>query len=268
MPDNETPLQHEAPQSASASAAKPPIESHGPAQLPSGFWRQVDYLLHHPEEVMESLKQDVGLWELARTFFLIALVMAALYGAVMGATNLLQGSVMPMQHRILMILVTAVKVPVLFLLTLLIVLPPIYVSNTFMGARLPFRAVVAMTLGAMASTSISLASMGSVAFFFALTSKTYDFIKLLHVLFFLYAGLVGLSALAQCAQVASIGRRRATPQLLFLIWLLLYGFVGTQLAWVLRPFVGSPNEKFQVFRPRSGSFYESVGQSLDNLMKH
>ena len=34
--------------------------------------------------------------------------------------------------------ITAGKVPLLFLLTLVIVFPPIYVSNAFSGARLSF----------------------------------------------------------------------------------------------------------------------------------
>ena len=78
------------------------------------------------------------------------------------------------------------------LLTLAIVLPPIYVSNAFVGAQLLFRQMLAMLLGSVAITVTVLSSMATVAFFFALTSRSYDFIKLLHVLFFAYAGLTGL----------------------------------------------------------------------------
>jgi hypothetical protein len=34
----------------------------------------------------------------------------------------------------------------------------------------------------------------------------------------------------------------------------------------MRPFVGSPGEKFQVFRPRQGNFYESVFGSLNRVI--
>ncbi len=229
-----------------------------PACFPRGFWKGADYLLHHPEEVLESFKRDKDLGRLSRIFFVISLIMAAIYGAVMGATNLLQGSSMPLDGKLLMILITGIKVPVLFLLTLIIVFPPIYVSNAFVGVRLSFQKMLALLLASIAISSTVLASTATVALFFSLTTKSYNFIKLLHVFFFICAGYSGLSYLFGCIKAISPPGMRQTPGKLFVVWLLLYIFVGTQLAWVLRPFVGSPNEKFQVFRPRSGNFYESV----------
>ena len=35
---------------------------------------------------------------------------------------------------------------------------------------------------------------------------------------------------------------------LLYVWILLFGFVGTQLAWTLRPFFGSPGQDFALFR--------------------
>jgi hypothetical protein len=125
-------------------------------------------------------------------------VTCLLYGAVMGATNLLQGSEMDLPHKLMQIGVSALKVPVLFLLTCAIVLPPIYVSNAFVGSRLSFRQMLAVLLSALAVTTTVLASMATVAMFFALTSQSYDFLKLLHVLFFVYAGLAGLAYQRRC----------------------------------------------------------------------
>jgi hypothetical protein len=256
-----------------SQAAVPPCE---PARFPEGFWKGVDYLLHHHEAVVESLRRDDNLWQLSRVLFIISVVMAAIYGAAMGATNLLQGADLALSWKMLQIVVTAVKVPVLFLLTLAIVLPPVYVSNAFVGARLPFRQMLALLLASVTITVTVLASMTTVAFFFALTSRSYHFIKLLHVLFFAYAGWVGLAYLVRSLNAImepierSAANRilaRRTPQWLFLGWLLLYMFVGTQLAWVLRPFVGAPTEKFQVFRPRYGNLYESVYYSLDRMLQ-
>jgi hypothetical protein len=238
-----------------------------PAAFPPGFWARIDYLLHHPEEVIESLRADAGLWELARIFFAISLYMAALYGAVMGATGLLQGTGMPMKFKLLTIVGTAVKVPVLYLVTLAIVLPPIYVSNAFVGARLKLRQMIACVLGALAVTVTALGSMATIAAFFALTSKSYDFIKLLHVVIFAYAGLSGLSYLVRCMRVMLPTGRKGIPQGLFVLWFALYMFVGTQMAWVLRPFVGSPGMDFELFRPRTGNFYESVAFSIRDLFR-
>lgn len=244
-------------QERDVSAGSEPSLSE-PACFPKGFWKSVDYLLHHPEQVLESFKRDRDLGRLSRIFFIISLIMSAIYGAVMGATNLLQGSIMPLHGKLLMILITGIKVPMLFLLTLIIVFPPIYVSNAFVGVRLSFQKMLALLLSSIAITATVLASTATIAFFFSLTTKSYNFIKLLHVFFFICAGYSGLSYLVRCIKAISPAEMRLTTGKLFVMWLLLYIFVGTQLAWVLRPFVGSPNEKFQVFRPRKGNFYESV----------
>jgi hypothetical protein len=235
-----------------------------PARLPKGFWARLDYMLTHPDEILESIRRDEGLEPMCVAFALISLVMAAIYGAEMGATNLLQGSAMAGGGKDLMIVVTTLKVPCLFLLTLGIVWPPIYVSNAFMGARNSWRQISAMLLAATAISTTVLASLVTVAFFFTLTSGDYHFIKLLHVVFFAYAGLVGLIFLVRC--IKRLGSFQSIKQLA-VVWLLLYIFVGTQLAWVLRPFVGSPGEPFQVFRARRGNFYESVVYSLREVMK-
>ncbi len=50
------------------------------------------------------------------------------------------------------------------------------------------------------------------------------------------------------------------------IWILLFGFVGTQLAWTLRPFFGSPDEPFAVFRSIGGTFYNDVFTTIGHLL--
>lgn len=44
----------------------------------------------------------------------------------------------------------------------------------------------------------------------------------------------------------------------FACWVLVFGLVGAQMGWVLRPFIGSPNQPFQFFRPRESNFFEAV----------
>ena len=58
--------------------------------------------------------------------------------------------------------------------------------------------------------------------------------------------------------------RPASMTLLY-VWIALFGFVGTQLAWTLRPFFGSPHEKFQIFRPIEGTFYADLFRTIGHL---
>jgi hypothetical protein len=45
-------------------------------------------------------------------------------------------------------------------------------------------------------------------------------------------------------------------------WLVVYAFVGTQMAWSIRPFFGAPGEPFVLMRQDGGTFYESVVTAL------
>jgi hypothetical protein len=121
-----------------------------------------------------------------------------------------------------------------------------------------------LLLAACAIMAVVLCSMATVVLFFALTSASYNFIKLLHVLVFAYAGIVGVVFLFRSFR--TLARETAARGPLLVVWLLLYGFVGTQLAWILRPFIFSPGMPFEVFRERSGNFYESVWNALMRLV--
>ncbi|MBI2435688.1 MAG: hypothetical protein HYV26_22770 [Candidatus Hydrogenedentes bacterium] len=236
-----------------------------PAVLPGPLWARMDYLLHHPDSVVESIKrgQDLGL--LTRTFVLAAAVASAVYGVVMGGTNFFQGSETAVTTELLYMVTASIKVPALFLVTLLIVLPPMYVSGIFSGVRLSFTQVSTLLLSSTALATITLASMAMVALFFALTTRTYDFMKLMHVLFFAYAGLAGLIFLVRAFRYVS-PRLTEGPMLIFIIWFFLYAFVGTQLAWVLRPFIGNPDLPFMLFREQEGNFYENLMRTLENVL--
>ena len=52
------------------------------------------------------------------------------------------------------------------------------------------------------------------------------------------------------------------------VWILIFGFVGTQMAWSLRPFVGSPELGFELFRQnREGNFYKAIYFSVKSLVQ-
>ena len=56
----------------------------------------------------------------------------------------------------------------------------------------------------------------------------------------------------------------ARNKILF-FWLILYAFVGTQLAWTLRPFFGAPDMPFELVRKLGGNFYVDVIKSIARL---
>ena len=52
----------------------------------------------------------------------------------------------------------------------------------------------------------------------------------------------------------------------FRVWIIILAFVGMQLAWNLRPFIGSRDLQFELFRKREGNFYLSVIRSAGDLV--
>ena len=51
----------------------------------------------------------------------------------------------------------------------------------------------------------------------------------------------------------------------FRCWILLYGLVGAQMGWVLRPFIGRPGLPFSWFRPRESNVFQGILNALANL---
>ena len=51
----------------------------------------------------------------------------------------------------------------------------------------------------------------------------------------------------------------------FGIWIVLFGLVGAQMGWLLRPFLGDPSLPFAWFRERESNFFEALYNILRSL---
>ncbi len=51
----------------------------------------------------------------------------------------------------------------------------------------------------------------------------------------------------------------------FRIWMIVFGLVGAQMGWVLRPFVGNPSLPFTWFRGRESNFFQAVFHTIATL---
>jgi hypothetical protein len=52
----------------------------------------------------------------------------------------------------------------------------------------------------------------------------------------------------------------------FKFWIIIFAFVSMQLAWNLRPFIGSKELPFELFREREGNFYLAVIHSVRDFI--
>jgi hypothetical protein len=92
---------------------------------------------------------------------------------------------------------SAVKVPSLFFLTLLITFPSLYVFNALVGSRLSFRTVLRLLIAVLGVMLAVLASFGTIVVFFSVCTTSYPFMLVLNVIMFSIAGLLGLGFLLQ-----------------------------------------------------------------------
>lgn len=189
----------------------------------------------------------------------IAVGLGMLYGATMGSYGGLA------TDRFLQIAYSAVKVPILFLLTFAICLPSFFILNTIAGVRDDFRHVMRSLLISQAVLAIVLVSLAPYTAVWYLSFESHGAAVLFNGAMFAVASGAAQIVLLRLYRPLISRRRRHRP--LWAIWLLLYVFVGVQLAWVLRPFVGTPGLPTQFFRDESWSnAYVAIGQMIWKLL--
>jgi hypothetical protein len=183
----------------------------------------------------------------------------ALYGAIIGST-----------HGGLQIISSAFKLPALYLLTLLICLPTLYFMDIVLGSKRTFSQYVALLLASMAMISVMLFGFAPVTLFFRLSIDDYWFFLLLNIIILSFTGVVGVrffyKSMITLMEKETAGKISANRHKLIKAWLFLYGFVGSQLGWTLRPFVGTPEEPFALFREIESNFYVQVIKIIGKVL--
>jgi hypothetical protein len=193
---------------------------------------------------------------------------------------------------------TAIKVPALFFLTLVVTFPSLYVFSALFGVRLGPADTLRLIVAPLAVNLAVLASLGPITGFFTLSTTSYEFMKLLNVFFFSVSGIIGLKVLltmlSRLEEAQTLGaaapasaaladgggvpsqppaapptlppsRERSTARLTFHVWVIIYALVGAQMGWILRPFIGSPDIPFQWFRHREANIFIDIVQTIGKL---
>jgi hypothetical protein len=306
----------------------------------------IERILRDRDSIWRQIAEERDLNRLTGQMLASSAIALACYGAVLGAS-----------HSFLQAVVSAVKLPLLFLLTLAICLPTLYLFNLVFGARLQVRQAVALVMVTITVTAVLTLAFAPISLFFLITANHYSFFKILNVAILTLTAFVGLNFLTrgmaalnrhtseradtsdsadaaealravtaddggdaapvspapapapaiaalpapsggavvpvhapvhrpapavllpngqqghpqpqllmrpQPVRVAAPVEKPASMGLLY-VWILLFGFVGTQLAWTLRPFFGHPDRPFEIFREIDGNFYVDIIRTLGNL---
>lgn len=223
-------------------------------------------------DFLRATPTQLNAWIKERPWQLVAFCLGAIgvgagaYGAAMGSwSNPLQSCY------------TGIKLPLAILLTTLGngllngMLAPL------LGASVTFRQSLALVLVSFAITALILGALSPVALFMiwntpALstttqeTSPEYGFMQLTITAFIAMAGIVGNARLFPLLREWT-GRTRRAWQVL-LAWLAGNLFLGSQICWILRPFIWDPTGRMEFVGSQylHGSFFETLWQAARRLL--
>ncbi|MGB3693210.1 MAG: hypothetical protein WA865_21550 [Spirulinaceae cyanobacterium] len=202
--------------------------------------------LRNRSQFLDNLDKEAKLEKYTVALLICSSLFFAIYGAIIGSFS-----------GWLQMLASAVKLPALYLLTLIICLPTLYFLDVISGSKRTFNQYLALLLAGMAIISVTLLGLAPVTLFFRISINDYTFFKLWNVAIFIFTGLVGVTFFYRSTIYLGRSEERSPERSKQIIkpWLFLYGLVGSQLGWVLRPFFGSPDRPFQLFREIESNFY-------------
>jgi hypothetical protein len=189
----------------------------------------------------------------------LVVIYGALYGATMGSFGGLLGA------GALQIVYSGVKVPLLLLATFVMSLPSFFVINSLMGLRRDFADAVRGLVATQAGLSVILASLAPFTLLWYLSVDGYTAAIVFNVAMFTVASVSAQWILRDYYQPL-IARNRL-HRWAQRAWLAVYAFIGIQMGWMLRPFVGDPSSPVEFFREDSwGNAYLVVGGMLWRLL--
>jgi hypothetical protein len=209
---------------------------------------------------VQSLEAWSAQWNSQRILSHVGIIIlgAGLYGAAMGWWR------DPLQA-----LFTAIKFPLIILLTATANAMLNAMLAPLLGLNIPFRQSF---LAIVMSFTIASAILGSFAPLVAFviwnsppmtpnlwdSAGPYSFILFTFVVVIAFAGITANLRLLQLLR--HLGGRRNVAFLVMFAWLVGNLFFGTQLSWILRPFIGAPGLPVQFLRGDAfkGNFYETI----------
>ncbi|MGL5197285.1 MAG: actin-binding WH2 domain-containing protein [Chroococcales cyanobacterium] len=213
-------------------------------------------LLQDRQSFLEEIQKGVKLNHKIVSLLISSAAFFGVYGAIIGAT-----------HSWMQVISSFFKLPALYLLTLMICFPTLYIFSIIFGSQRSFTQYLTLLMTAEAIMSAILFGFAPITLFFLISTQSYEFFVLLNITILGLAGFLGIKffyeGMKLLAEPDISGQATRTKLLQF--WLLLYGFVGTQMGWTLRPFFGSVGE-FQLFRDLDGNIYFKVLQMMARLL--
>lgn len=208
---------------------------------------------------LDELLRGVGALPKLLALVTVMVAGAALYGAVIG-----------MWRGGQQVIWAALKLPLVLIATAALTMVFNWMTALLWGLRVRFVQVAALSFLALAVAAVVLASLVPVAWLYTVSAPevslyertTHNLLYLLHTLLVGVSGLVGTVTLWRALEVCSNHRRQARR--IYWTWLVTFAVVGGEVAWALRPFVGSIYYPVAFLRDDAldGNVYEFIWRDI------
>jgi len=216
----------------------------------------------------DTLREWAGRWDFRRALGYVAVIVAGagVYGAAMGywrspvqaCYNLVKFPLVILSTTLGNALINGMLAPLLGLdlrlrQSLMLVLMSFTIAAAILGAFAPIVFFIVWNTPPLAGQMEN--SWGA-----------YSFVQLTQVLVIAFAGVAANARLLGLLRALS-GSEIVARKVLF-AWLGGNLFLGSQLCWILRPFIGSPGLPIEFFRANAfqGNFYETVIRAIAQML--
>ncbi len=212
--------------------------------------------LNNKDEFFDRIFHETKTWYRIWRLTLLFIGLTFLYGIVMGFYS-----------GFLQAITAGIKVPVLFLLSLLICFPAFFVLQFILGSKMQLSHMTVIILSGFVLTGAIMVSFAPIIVLFVLTGGNYYFLQLLHIAVFVIAGIFGMKTVLDALKY-SCEQKNVYPKIgveIFKFWVVILAFVGIQLAWNMQPFLAEKTEGYSLFKKYKGNFYTAVIYSIHQL---
>lgn len=220
-------------------------------------------LARHRSSILADIISGSSLGQHLAVALLTIIAGGASYGAVIGSW-----------HGSRLAIYAAIKVPLLLLLTAVVTSLFNWIVGSLLGLPLGFRQTFVLTLVPLSIAAIVMASLAPVGGFFTIAlpppgaaqRTLHNVLYLIHTAVIAAAGFAGTQILRGSLLTVCDGDR-AKAHRVQLAWIAAYALVAGEIAWALRPFVGSVYLPVVFLRDDAlnGNVYEFI---LNDIIPH
>lgn len=222
------------------------------------FISQLFPTLQNKDEFYQRLIEEKEPFKKIIASYILIVIMSFVYGIVMGG-----------YHSLAQAIASGIKVPILFSIVLIICFPAFFIIQFILGSKLKLSQMISIILTGFVLSTAIIVSFTPIVVFFLLTGGNYYFLQLLHITIFILSGIFGMKTIIDALRY-SCEQHNIYPKIgvdIFKFWIVILVFVGIQMAWNLRPFLGDKNESFKLFREYEGNFYAALIYSVNQLIE-